>query len=81
MSLFLITSFTIAGCAKPATPESTPQASKTDFAITSSAFAEGAEIPVKYACDGQNISPPLDWIQSPAGTASFAMIMDDADAA
>jgi Raf kinase inhibitor-like YbhB/YbcL family protein len=81
MSLFLITSFTIAGCAKPATPESTPQASKTDFAITSSAFAEGAEIPVKYSCHGQNVSPPLDWSQGPAGTASFALIMDDPDAA
>ena len=80
VSLLVIASFAIAGCAQPATPEATPEVSKTDFAITSSAFAEGAEIPVKYSCDGQNVSPPLDWNQVPAGTASFALIMDDPDA-
>src|SRR4030042_640430 len=80
LSLLLITSLTIGGCAIPATPEASPVASNTGFAITSSAFAEGAEIPVKYSCDGQNISPPLDWSQEPAGTASFALIVEDSDA-
>lgn len=81
VSLLLIASLTIGGCAQPAIPEAPPEAGKTDFAITSSAFAEGAEIPVKYSCHGQNVSPPLDWSQGPAGTASFALIMDDPDAA
>jgi len=80
VSLLLITSLAIGGCAKLATPEAMPVASNTGFAITSSAFAEGAEIPVEYTCDGQNVSPPLDWSQSPAGTVSFALIMDDPDA-
>jgi Raf kinase inhibitor-like YbhB/YbcL family protein len=48
--------------------------------LTSTAFADGAEIPVKYSCNGQNISPALDWSGSPVGTASFALIMDDLDA-
>src|SRR4030042_3491445 len=80
LSLLLITSLTIGGCAIPATPEASPVASNTGFAITSSAFAEGAEIPVKYSCDGENVAPPLDWNQVPAGTASFALIMDNPDA-
>ena len=55
--------------------------STTSFRLTSPAFADGAEIPVKYTCHGQNVSPPLDWSQGPVGTASFALIMDDPDAA
>ncbi|MBM4446169.1 MAG: YbhB/YbcL family Raf kinase inhibitor-like protein [Chloroflexi bacterium] len=54
--------------------------SSAAFVITSSAFVAGAKIPVKYTCEGQNVSPPLDWNQVPAGTASFALIVDDPDA-
>ncbi len=94
MSLLLITSLVVAGCAQqaPTEPESLPEEAavpepempadggESDFVITSSAFAEGAEIPINYTCDGQNFSPPLDWNQVPAGTVSFALIMDDPDA-
>ena len=48
--------------------------------ITSSAFTEGTMIPAKYTCDGQDISPPLEWKISPAGTNSFTLITDDPDA-
>jgi Raf kinase inhibitor-like YbhB/YbcL family protein len=48
--------------------------------ITSSAFAEGSNIPSKYTCDGQDISPPLEWKDAPEGTKSFALISDDPDA-
>jgi Raf kinase inhibitor-like YbhB/YbcL family protein len=48
--------------------------------ITSSAFTEGGMIPAKFTCDGQNISPPLEWGNAPAGTKSFALISDDPDA-
>jgi Raf kinase inhibitor-like YbhB/YbcL family protein len=48
--------------------------------ITSSAFAEGGMIPVKYTCDGQDISPPLEWRNAPSGAKSFALISDDPDA-
>ena len=81
VSLLLIASFAIAGCAQPAPTAESPEDIEMEFAITSSAFAEGAEIPVKYTCHGQNVSPPLDWSQGPVGTASFALIMDDPDAA
>ena len=48
--------------------------------ITSSAFAHESPIPVRYSCDGDNISPPLAWINPPEGTQSFALINDDPDA-
>jgi len=48
--------------------------------ITSSAFKEGQMIPLKYTCDGQDISPPLEWENAPDATKSFALICDDPDA-
>lgn len=48
--------------------------------IKSSAFAEGDMIPPKYTCDEQDVSPPLEWKDAPAGTKSFALIFDDPDA-
>lgn len=50
------------------------------FALTSSAFASGAAIPEQYTCKGADMSPPLQWSDAPAKTASFALIMDDPDA-
>jgi Raf kinase inhibitor-like YbhB/YbcL family protein len=48
--------------------------------IESSAFKEGGMIPVKYTCDGQDVSPALKWGELPAGTKSLALISDDPDA-
>ncbi|HEX9616710.1 MAG TPA: YbhB/YbcL family Raf kinase inhibitor-like protein [Anaerolineales bacterium] len=48
--------------------------------ITSSAFSEGASIPRKYTCDGENVSPPLSWSAVPDMTASLVVIVDDPDA-
>ncbi len=50
------------------------------FELTSTAFDEGQEIPERYSCDGQDISPPLAWGDPPEGTESFALISDDPDA-
>lgn len=48
--------------------------------FSSSAFEDGAPIPRKYSCDGEDISPALSWDNLPAGTQSLALIMDDPDA-
>jgi Raf kinase inhibitor-like YbhB/YbcL family protein len=58
------------------------------FTLTSSAFADGAVIPKKYAgyhparqppCGGENVSPPLAWSNAPAATKTFAIVMQDPD--
>ncbi len=48
--------------------------------LKSAAFQPGAVIPAKYTCDGEDISPPLNWSDPPAGTKSLALISDDPDA-
>lgn len=49
--------------------------------ISSSAFQEGKPIPVKYAYQGvdggKNISLPLNWIDTPPATKSFALSIVD----
>jgi Raf kinase inhibitor-like YbhB/YbcL family protein len=51
-----------------------------DPELTSTAFADGAKIPVEYTGDGQNISPPLAWSFLPESTRSLALIVHDPDA-
>ncbi|MCZ6679787.1 MAG: YbhB/YbcL family Raf kinase inhibitor-like protein [Candidatus Poribacteria bacterium] len=51
-----------------------------NWQIQSTAFAEGQEIPVRYTCEGEDISPALSWAAAPAGTQSLALLMDDPDA-
>jgi Raf kinase inhibitor-like YbhB/YbcL family protein len=41
----------------------------------------GTSLRGPWACGGQNISPALTWSHAPAQTQSFAIIMDDPDAA
>ncbi|MEO5951366.1 MAG: YbhB/YbcL family Raf kinase inhibitor-like protein, partial [Chloroflexia bacterium] len=48
--------------------------------VTSSAFKANQPIPQKYACNGDNVSPPLQWGDTLPDTKSFALIMDDPDA-
>src|SRR3984957_18239802 len=47
--------------------------------LTSSSFVADGDIPVKYSCDGANVSPALAWTDAPSATRSFALIMDDPD--
>ncbi len=47
--------------------------------IASTAFENHGMIPVKYTCDGENISPPLDIKFIPENAKCLALIMDDPD--
>jgi Raf kinase inhibitor-like YbhB/YbcL family protein len=48
--------------------------------ISSPAFQDGGNIPVKYTCDGENVSPPLAFDDVPPETKSLALIVEDPDA-
>jgi Raf kinase inhibitor-like YbhB/YbcL family protein len=50
------------------------------FTLSSEAFVQGAPIPARFSCDGENVSPPLEWSDPPKGTESFALVSDDPDA-
>ena len=49
------------------------------FAVRSPAFSSGGAIPRTFTCDGGDVSPALSWKDAPAGTQSFALIVDDPD--
>lgn len=50
------------------------------FVLSSPAFAPGEEIPKRFTCEGDDVSPPLNWSGVPEGTKSLALIVDDPDA-
>jgi Raf kinase inhibitor-like YbhB/YbcL family protein len=48
--------------------------------LTSTAFRHQGEIPSRYTCDGDDISPSLAWSGVPTGAKSLVLIVDDPDA-
>jgi Raf kinase inhibitor-like YbhB/YbcL family protein len=48
--------------------------------VTSKSFANNASMPMKYSCEGEQVSPPLQVSNLPAGTKTLALIMHDPDA-
>jgi Raf kinase inhibitor-like YbhB/YbcL family protein len=59
----------------------TPHAEETmALTLTSTAFRDGGEIPSRFTCQGDDISPPLAWRDIPTNTRSLALIVDDPDA-
>lgn len=48
--------------------------------LETKAFPKGGEIPSKFTCSGENISPALSWSGAPGGTKAFALIVEDPDA-
>lgn len=50
------------------------------FRLESSAFKANETLPSRYTCDGENLSPPLVWLDPPEETQSFVLIVDDPDA-
>jgi Raf kinase inhibitor-like YbhB/YbcL family protein len=48
--------------------------------LTSPVIRHDENIPARYTCDGDDVSPPLSWSGVPAGARSLALIVDDPDA-
>ena len=38
------------------------------FELRGSQLSPGGPIPAKYMCDGEDVSPPLSWVDPPAAT-------------
>ena len=79
------------GCASGSSPGAATDTQETEapldrsptrppLALTSSAFTAGSPIPLKYTCDGDDVSPPLNWDNVPQNTESLVLIVDDPDA-
>jgi len=50
------------------------------FKLETPAFADGANIPIDFSCEGRDASPELRWSDAPPTARSFALIVDDPDA-
>jgi hypothetical protein len=49
--------------------------------LSSTAWPDGGQIPVKHTQAGDEVSPPLTWTGAPDGVASYVLVMHDVDAA
>ena len=46
------------------------------LSIRSSAFEPSGPIPARFTCEGDDVSPPLEWSGAPEGTRSLDLIVD-----
>ena len=50
------------------------------FSLSSPAFANTGQIPVRHSCQGAEVAPPLAWTDPPPHTRAYALVVDDPDA-
>ncbi len=55
-------------------------AARFTMRLYSSAFENNQLIPKRFASTGENISPPLEWVNLPAGCRSLVLLCEDPDA-
>lgn len=65
---------------KAVQPTNTAPTQNHGLFLRSPAFKTGESIDPLFTCEGQNISPSLEWTDPPEGTKSLVLIMDDVDA-
>ncbi len=82
MSVILFSACAPSASATPDQTASDPLAMEdaASIELTSPAFTHEAAIPERYTCNGEDVSPALSWGEPPAGTQSFALVVDDPDA-
>jgi hypothetical protein len=70
--LLIILSFSLAFCARPE-----KNGAKEGLSLKSPVFKYGQQIPAKYTCDGENISPEIVWNGVPPGAKSLVLTCED----
>ncbi len=73
---FSIVLVAVTACKLPPPP---PAPLPDDVTLRSDAFEDGELIPERYTCDGEAVSPPLEWGEPPVGTQSWALECYDPD--
>lgn len=48
--------------------------------LESPVFKDGGELPVRFTCDDEGVSPPLRWSDVPSGARDLALLVEDPDA-
>jgi Raf kinase inhibitor-like YbhB/YbcL family protein len=78
--IFLILSVlgsNLAACSQPTIP---PNYQGPGFMISIPAFPASGDIPTRFTCSGENVSPAIQLINTPPETKSLALIVEDPDA-
>src|SRR5438270_6532658 len=76
-TIVLVFSITAAAQAPGAQGSGQPAPAAPALTMTSTAFADGTEIPAKYTQAGNQTSPAISWSNVPAGTVTFLLHMHD----
>ena len=63
----------------PQQDQQPPRAASGSFQLTSPAIVDGGVLPDEYNGNGEGATLPLEWKGAPAGTKSYAIIMDHVD--
>jgi Raf kinase inhibitor-like YbhB/YbcL family protein len=57
-----------------------PRPTRIALGLSSTAFSNGSNIPARYTCDGEDVSPPLTWTRVPPRARSLTLLVEDRDA-
>jgi Raf kinase inhibitor-like YbhB/YbcL family protein len=63
-----------------AEPRATETHTTSSMQLHSPDFRADGALPARFTCDGDSVSPALQWSNAPAGTRSLALVVDDPDA-
>ncbi|GAC1356836.1 MAG: hypothetical protein NVS2B12_26890 [Ktedonobacteraceae bacterium] len=87
LGIFILLSVAASASASAYHPVADHDASVRSFTLASPDFKDGKPLPATsefgggFGCSGKNIAPSLYWKNVPTGSKSFALVMNDLDAA
>jgi Raf kinase inhibitor-like YbhB/YbcL family protein len=68
----------LSACGGGGAGTTSPVTASGSIRVASPAFASGGTIPVRFTCDGRDVSPPMRW--TARGSSMTALMMTDPDA-